>query len=276
MILILGSKGQLGIELERILPKEKALYLDRDYCDITKIEDIEKIFLNKRIDCIINCAAYTNVDLAEKEPETCNLINVLGLENIVKIANKYNSTVIHISTDYVFDGLKNTPYKETDLTNPINQYGRSKLLGENFLMKEIKTGIIIRTSWLYSFETTTNFVYKIKSLCETRKNLNIVYDQTGTPTNGRDLAFAIKKIIPEIKEGEKEIYHFSNEGIASWYDFAFEIVKKYKLNTKINPIRTEEFPTLAKRPHYSVLDKKKIKDRFNLEIKHWKESFYNN
>ncbi len=275
-VLITGANGQLGQEIALLSRRYKNfnfLFTDVDTLDITNLQDLEVFFKKKQPAFVVNCAAYTAVDKAESEPEKANLVNNIAVENLAKVCQKHDTPVIHISTDYVFDGRNFRPYKETDSTNPLSVYGKTKLDGEKHLLDNPKA-VIIRTSWLYS-TFGHNFVKTIKRLAKERSFLNVVADQVGTPTNAKDLAAAIMTIIKEYFERNcffPGIYHFSNEGVASWYDFAREIVEFYNFTCKIRPIPTEEFPTPAKRPYYSVLDKSKIKKTYGIEILHWKES----
>lgn len=200
------------------------------------------------------------------------MLNYNSVENIADLAKKYNLTFIHISTDYVFDGKSCIPYKEDDKTEPLNIYGKSKLRGEQVIVDiSPKNTIVIRTSWLYS-NYKRNFVHTIRNLGKKKEEINVVYDQIGTPTYARDLAEVILNILPYIQNDKPEIYHYSNEGIASWYDFAKEIMKLSQLDCNIKPIESKDFLALALRPSYSVLNKQKIKEKFHIEIPHWKDS----
>jgi dTDP-4-dehydrorhamnose reductase len=265
MFLVTGSNGQLGTALQSLL-KDQAVYIDKDELDLTNEEDVKHYLINNPFDCVINCAAYTAVDKAETDKETAHKVNALAPMYLAK----YSKRLIHISTDYVFDGTNHKPYTEEDTTSPISVYGKTKREGEINILDNAKTAIIIRTAWLYS-PHGGNFVKTMRKLGAERESLNVVADQIGSPTNAYDLAEAIVKALPQIKEGEKEIYHFTNEGVCSWYDFATEIMEQSKLTCKINPIESKDYPTPAHRPHYSVLNKNKIKKRFNIEIPHWKE-----
>ena len=267
--LVVGSKRQLGSELHLCFG-DQADYVDIEQLDITKENDVRDYFFNKSYDFVINCAAYTAVDKAENEKDIAYQVNAKGAEYLAK----YGKKIIYISTDYVFDGLNNKPYVETDIPNPISVYGKTKLEGENRTLEYSKTGIVIRTSWLYS-RFGNNFLKTILNLARSKKELNIISDQIGTPTYARDLACFIKDIIPQIAEGSKGIYHFSNEGYCSWYDFASEIVNLAKVDCKINAIETKDYPSLAKRPSYSVLSKEKVKKDFNIKISDWKECIKN-
>ena len=221
---------------------------------------------------IINCAAYTAVDKAEEEPELADAINHLAVANFVQIAKDKNIKLIHISTDYVFDGTNHKPYVETDTPNPQSVYGQSKLDGE-IAMHEIKlaNSIIIRTSWVYS-KFGSNFVKTILRLGKVKDQISVVADQIGSPTNAADLAQTILQILPKVENKTVEIYHYTNDGVCSWSDLANEIIKIAKINCKVNPISTLEYPTKAKRPAFSVMDKRKIKDLSKLKIPNWQES----
>lgn len=277
MILVTGSNGQLGKELRLILNSNDAIFGDKSNCDITNIAQIEEIINENNLKYIINCAAYTAVDKAESESDEAFLINQQGPKNLAKLAVKYQIKLVHISTDYVFDGQLNRPFTEEDQTSPLNIYGKSKLAGEIEILKSECQGIIIRTSWLYS-QFGNNFVKSMIRLGQSREKLNIVADQVGSPTNAKDLAQAIVKIIPqlnnslELEDKNCKIYHYSNEGVASWYDFACSIFEYKKINCSVSPIETSEYPLAAERPLYSVLNKKCIRTRFGLTISHWRES----
>ena len=265
MFLITGSNGQLGSELKKLLPE--AVFADVDMLDITDAEAVKNFVKAKNIDTIINCAAYTAVDKAEDEPELARRINVDGPANLAASGAK----LIHISTDYVFDGCGHRPYKPDDEACPVSVYGKTKLEGEKKVLERAETAVIIRTAWLYS-EFGNNFVKTMRRLGAEKESLNVVSDQIGTPTYAFDLAQAIVNILPQLSSEKKGIYHFTNEGISSWYDFAVEIMAISRLKCKVLPIPTEAYPTKAKRPFYSVLDKSKIKNTFNLDIPYWKES----
>lgn len=264
-ILITGAKGQLGSELSSIIPD--AILADKEELDITNLEAVKQFVNNNKIDTIVNCVAYTAVDKAEDDEENTYKVNVLGAENLAKT----NCKLIHISTDYVFDGKNCKPYIEDDKTGPLSVYGKTKLESENVVLKNNKQAIVIRTAWLYS-TYGNNFVKTMLRLGKEKESLNVVFDQVGTPTYTKDLAETIKIIIPNINEKTSGIYHFSNEGVCSWYDFATEIMSLSNLNCKVKPILSIEYPTKATRPFYSVLNKNKIKKTFNIEIRHWKEA----
>jgi dTDP-4-dehydrorhamnose reductase len=273
-ILVTGSNGQVGSEL-RELSSEYGFdffFTDRGELDICDILAVEQFGASKKIDIIINCAAYTAVDKAETEKEIADKINHLAVKNLAKIAKENNIKLVHISTDYVFDGVSCKPYIETDTTNPTGVYGQTKLGGEKAILEiNPANSIIIRTSWVYS-SFGANFVKTMLRLGKERESLGVVYDQVGTPTYAMDLAKTILDILPKVQNDKTEIYHYSNEGVLSWYDFAKEIMKMAKLECQITPIETFQYPTPTKRPYFSVLNKAKIKNDFNITIPYWKES----
>ena len=273
-ILVTGSNGQLGSEIKE-LSKEydyKIYFTDKTQLDISDYNSLRKFIVENSIDTIINCAAYTAVDKAEEEEELANKINHLAVKNLAMLSNEFKLKLIHISTDYVFDGKNYKPYTEEDKTNPQSVYGATKLAGEQAILGyNLKNSIIIRTSWVYSYYGN-NFVKTMLKLGKSKDELGVIFDQVGTPTYAKDLAKAILDIIPKIKNEKTEIFNFSNEGVLSWYDFAKEIMKMAKIDCKINPIETYQYPTPAKRPHYSLLNKAKIKNTFNITIPYWKDS----
>ena len=265
MYLITGSNGQLGTELAKLLPN--AILTDVADLDITNMDAVNAFVKAQNIDTIINCAAYTAVDKAEDDTTTAYKVNVVGPENLAKSG----CNIIHISTDYVFDGTAYKPYQPADETKPVSVYGKTKLAGEQAVLKNAKIGIIIRTAWLYSAHGN-NFVKTMRRLGAEKDCLNVVCDQIGTPTYAQDLAQAIVKILPQLSEANKGIYHYTNEGVCSWFDFASEIMELSKLDCKVNPIPSSAYPTKATRPFYSVLDKSKIKETFGIDITYWKDS----
>ena len=275
MFLVTGAKGQLGQEFKKIYTDKEAIFLSKAELDITDIKRLDNYISEKNINVIINCAAYTDVEQAENNIGLCNRINIIGAQNLAEISKKYKILIIHISTDYVYDGKHNVPYKESDSTNPLSVYGKSKLQAENILLELAHSVIIIRAGWLYS-EFRKNFVNTILNLAKEKLEINVIYDQIGTPTYALDLANAIFNMLNIIdkevkisKYNKKEIYNYSNEGIASWYDFAYEIIRKSNGNCNVMPIAAKDYKTLAKRPYYTVLDKTKIKKDFNIKIRHW-------
>lgn len=273
-ILITGANGQLGTELRNrsFSLLDDVFYTDVEELDITSMKAICAFIETHEIDTIINCAAYTAVEQAEEEEEKATRLNRDAVENLAKAAQKLDCLLIHISTDYVFDGMGDRPYTEKDVTNPQGVYGKTKLEGEQAIKRSGCMYIIIRTAWLYS-AYGKNFVKTIARLAEERDELNVVNDQWGTPTYAGDLAEAIIKMMEQEDLPEWEgIYHFTNEGACTWYDFAKEIVALSGQDCKVNPVTTDEYPTRVKRPAYSILDKTKIKDTFELEIRDWKEA----
>ena len=271
-ILVTGADGQLGREMRTLGAASRHRYFFTDVADldITDANTVRRFVENERIDAIVNCAAYTNVDKAEEEAETADRINHEAVRNLAEAAKACDATLFHISTDYVFGGVGNTPFREEDPTAPLGMYGKTKLAGEEAIVASGCKHLVFRTAWLYS-PHGGNFVKTMRKLGAERESLNVVFDQVGTPTNAYDLAEAIVAALPQIRPGEKEIFHFTDEGVCSWYDFAREIMEQSKLSCRIRPIESKDYPTPAPRPHYSVLNKAKIKQRFNIEIPHWKE-----
>ena len=265
MYLITGSNGQLGRELTARIPN--AIATDADTLDITDFDSVQKFVREHNIDTIINCAAYTAVDRAESDIELATRINVTGPENLAKTGCK----LVHISTDYVFDGTGHTPYKTTDSTNPISVYGKTKLAGENAVLNNNNNAVIIRTAWLYS-PNGNNFVKTMLRLGAERESINVVCDQIGSPTYAGDLADAIVQILPQINTENTGVYHYTNMGVCSWYDFATAIMELGGRKCRVNAIPTSEYPTAATRPFYSVLDKTKIIKTFNINIPHWHDA----
>jgi dTDP-4-dehydrorhamnose reductase len=274
-ILITGANGQLGSELKSLTKntaQEHFFYTDVQELDITDHPAVLQFIETNSIDTIINCAAYTAVDKAESAFEISAALNHLAVENFAKIAKEKALKFIHISTDYVFDGNKCTPYNETDTPNPQSVYGETKLAGE-LAMQAInpKNSIIIRTSWVYS-SFGANFVKTMLRLASEKAILGVISDQIGTPTYAGDLAKTILKILPKLNNEEVAVYHYSNEGVCSWYDFSKAIFEIKKIKIQVNPITSAAYPTAAKRPFYSVLNKNKLKTKFNIEIPYWREA----
>jgi len=275
-ILVTGSKGQLGSEIKELSSNYpyNFFFTDVNTLDITKKENIYHYLKENDIDVIINCAAYTAVDKAEENQELADKINHKALIYLANTAKEKNISLIHISTDYVFDGKNYKPYIEEDEVNPQSVYGLTKLKGEEAFKQSGANGIIIRTSWVYS-SYGHNFVKTMLRLKD-KGELRVVFDQIGTPTYAKDLANTILQIIhtnlEKVKSKKAEIYHYSNEGVISWYDFAKAIFEIENIDIKVNPIETKEYPTPAKRPYYSALNKKKIKKEFNIEIPYWRAS----
>lgn len=274
-ILVTGANGQLGNELQRLgaVSPHNYIFTDVAELDITNTEAVAQAVEQTHADVIVNCAAYTNVERAEEDEATAALINCTATANLATAAKHTGATLIHISTDYVFDGTAHTPYDEQAATCPVSAYGRTKLAGERAVLDSGCKHLIFRTSWLYS-AFGNNFLKTMLRLTAEREELNVVFDQIGTPTYAGDLALAIFAIIEgERLEGNQGLYHFSNEGVCSWYDFAVEIaIAAGHDKCNIRPCHTAEFPTKAQRPAYSVLDKRKIKTTFGIEIPHWRES----
>lgn len=273
-ILITGSNGQLGCELKELLhyhPQFQGLYTDVDLLDITSSDSIENYLKNNTVDILINCAAYTAVDRAEDDLNASQQINAISPKLLGQACTKHGIALIHISTDYVFPGTNCLPYTEVDPTGPTTQYGKTKLAGEQSLLKVCPNAIIIRTAWLYS-SYGNNFVKTMLRLSTEREYLKVVCDQIGTPTYAADLAAAIIAII-EFPQWQPGIYHFTNEGVASWYDFSKAIFDIAKVkDCRVVPCSTDQYPTRAKRPQYSVLDKAHIKETFGIQIPYWRDS----
>ena len=272
-VLVTGSNGQLGSEIKELSSNYNYnfFFTTRDDIDITSKDSIKEFCQTNSINIIINCAAYTAVDKAQSDIENADLVNRKAVKKLSIVAKELNIKLIHISTDYVFDGKNFKPYVEEFQTNPQSIYGKTKLDGENE-MRDInpKNSIIIRTSWIYSYYGN-NFVKTMLRLGKEKEELGVIFDQVGTPTYAAHLAKTILDIIPQIENSKVEIYNYSNEGVLSWYDFAKEIMKMAKLNCKIKAIETYQYPTPAKRPHFSQLNKNKIKTTFNIEIPYWKD-----
>lgn len=274
-LLVTGSSGQLGSEIRELssrYPQYTFTFADRSMLDLSNLCKMEDFFDGKRFDMIINCAAYTAVDKAESESELADTINHRFVSMLAKIAKRDSSKLIHISTDYVFDGKHHRPYVESDPTAPQGVYGKTKCDGENAILSTAPANtLIIRTSWVYS-SFGNNFVKTMLRLGKERDTLGVIFDQVGTPTYARNLAQAIIDILPQINNAQPEIYHYSNEGAASWYDFAQAIFELSGVVCLVNPITTDQYPTPASRPHYSLLNKSKIKNDFNLSIPYWRDA----
>ena len=274
-ILITGCKGQLGTELQKIAANDTShqwLFTDVDTLDICDKAAVEKCFETNCIEACINCAAYTAVDKAEDEPELATLINSFAPKVLADTCKRHNALLIHISTDYVFGGEANEPYKVDDPINPQSVYGSTKAEGEHLIRESCCNYMIVRTAWLYS-SVGKNFVKTMLMLGDTKEEINVVADQKGCPTWAHDLAVALMVLLN--KNGKKEVhetFHFTNEGQITWYDFATAIMEIGGKTCKVNPITTDQYPTKAKRPAYSVLDLSKIKDNAGIEIPDWRES----
>ena len=274
-ILITGANGQLGSEMRRLgeVSPNTYIYTDVAELDITNGDAVAAFVKENAVDIIVNCAAYTNLDKAESDEATAELINATAVENLARAMKAVNGTLFHISTDYVFGNEGNTPRTEDMPLNPLGVYGRTKLRGEQAVAAVGCKAIIIRTAWLYS-EFGNNFLKTMLRLTAEREQLNVVFDQVGTPTYAGDLALAIFSIIEgDVYEGNEGVYHFSNEGVCSWYDFATEIaIAAGNTACKVQPCHSSEFPSPVTRPAFSVLDKSKIKNTFGIEIPHWRDS----
>ena len=277
-ILVTGSNGQLGSEIKDIAASYKNFrffFMDLPALDICNSSQLAVFIAKNKIDTVINCAAYTAVDAAEENVVIAEQVNGAGVLNLVHALAKVKGKLIHISTDYVFDGNGFLPYQESDKTNPIGVYGKTKRNGELAVINGNIDGIVIRTSWLYS-AYGTNFVKTMQRLGTERKEVDVIYDQLGTPTNAFDLAKTCLDILGYNKENninaKGNVYHYSNEGVASWYDFAKAIMELGKIECEVRPIETKDYPSAAKRPHFSVLNKAKIKNDFEIEIPYWRAS----
>ena len=277
-ILVIGSNGQLGSEIKDIAASYKGFsffFTDSSDLDICNSSQLAIYFNKNKINTVINCAAYTAVDKAEQDAEIAEKVNSEGVLNLVSAIEKVDGKLIHISTDYVFDGNSFLPYQESDEVNPIGVYGNTKRSGELAVLTSDIDGIVIRTSWLYS-AYGNNFVKTMLRLGNERNELEVIFDQVGTPTNASDLAKTCLDILAHNNKTrinlKGNIYHFSNEGVASWYDFALAIMKLINVDCIVKPIETKDYPTPAKRPHFSVLNKSKIKNDFEIEIPYWRDS----
>lgn len=277
VVLVTGASGQLGQAIQFI--SDKYADIDFKFCsssdlDITSLENCQLVFTKYKPDFCINAAAYTAVDKAESEPDKAHLINVVGAKNLAAVCKEFSTVLLHVSTDFIFDGIKKTPYLETDLPNPTGVYGQTKLDGEKAIQETFDHYFIIRTSWVYS-QFGANFMKTMLRLASERDSLSVVNDQIGTPTNAVDLANALLEIIKS-NNNSFGIYNFSNEGQCSWYDFAKKIFEINNISINLQAIPSTSFPTPAKRPAYSVLDKSKIKDVFGFEVNNWEESLRKN
>ena len=274
-ILITGAKGQLGNELRLLgtnYPDYELIFTDVDELDISDMQAVSAFFEKLQPDVVVNCAAYTAVDKAEKEPDLALKINAIAVRNLSNACGEFDALLVHVSTDYIFNGKGHRPYVETDTPAPGSSYGKSKYAGETQMQSNCKNGIILRTSWLYS-AFGNNFVKTILKYGKERGTLNVVFDQIGCPTYAKDLASVILEIIPKLKDHQGvEIFHYANEGVASWYDFAKTIIEFSGIQCTINPIETKDYPLPAPRPFYSVLNKAKFKERFGIAIPYWRDS----
>jgi dTDP-4-dehydrorhamnose reductase len=280
MIIVSGKNGQLGKELKNLVSSDQSfefIFLGKEELNIADEPSLKNIFHKYSPACFINCAAYTAVDKAETEQDQAYIINAEAVGNIAKYCHQFKTKLIHISTDYVFDGRGDKPYREADATNPVNYYGYTKWLGEQLALNNDPETIVIRSSWVYS-TYGNNFVKTMLRLMKEKKEIDVVNDQFGSPTYAGDLAETILTIVHEAQSSKPKaeslqgIFHFSNEGIISWYDFAVAIKEMKQFDCIIHPIPTSSYPTTAKRPAYSGLDKTKICETFNIQLKNWKES----
>lgn len=274
-VLITGASGQLGSEIRFLSDRYRQydfVYTDSADLDITDGAAVMKAAKDNGYYAIINCAAYTAVDKAESDKDKAYLINATGAANLAKAALAIDAKLVHVSTDFIFDGKHSEPIKEDDKPNPLSVYGATKLAGEQKALKANPQTLLIRTSWVYS-SFGFNFVKTILRLCRDRESLNVIYDQIGTPTYARDLAgFILSALDSAVEHQISGVFHYSNEGVASWYDFAISIRDLAGLKTKILPIETVQYPTPASRPKYSVLNKAKVKEAFGIEIPYWRDS----
>jgi dTDP-4-dehydrorhamnose reductase len=273
-ILVTGSNGQLGSEIRSLSAyySYQFLFTDVQDLDITDRNALHQFLVENKVNTILNCAAYTAVDRAEDDFQTADKVNHLAVKYLAEESKTLGITLIHISTDYVFNGKAFMPYKENDLTDPQSVYGTTKRAAEEEMISlQIPNSIIIRTSWVYS-AYGNNFVKTMRRLGAEKEHINVISDQIGSPTYAKDLAVCMLDILPKIANSKTQIYHFSNEGVSSWYDFAVAIMEMSGLACEVIPIPSSQYPTPAKRPFYSVMDKSKIKKEFGIKIPHWKES----
>lgn len=274
-ILVTGKNGQLGQSLQKIavaFPEYDFVFVGRDELDLASAQSIDEFFAGQnRFTAIINTAAYTAVDKAEVEPDLANQINHLAVSQLADIAHKQDAFLLHVSTDYVFDGKGCRPYIESDPVAPQNQYGLSKLKGEQAMQVSGCNGAIVRTSWVYS-EFGNNFVKTMLRLGRERDSLNVIFDQVGSPTYATDLGRALVALLKAESQPGVELYHYSNEGVCSWYDFAKAIFELSGVNCAVNPIETKDYPTPARRPHYSLINKAKIKQTLGMQMPYWREA----
>ena len=280
-VLVTGSEGQLAKHISEESREEKGLtfiFLEKRNLNIANKERLEDFFNSKKIDILINCAAFTNVDGAESDEERANEVNYFAVKYLSEFAEIHDFNFVHISTDYVFDGKKRFPYHEKDKTNALGAYAKSKLKGEEAILNSRCKSIILRTSWLYS-SFGNNFVKTITSLAKERESLKVVNDQFGSPTSAQDFSKAIIHMIKSeafhAASKKKEIFHFSNSEVCSWYDFAVEIIKALNLECVIEPCSSEEYKTEVERPPYSALDNNKFSNNFDFKIDHWKIALNN-
>ncbi len=276
-ILVTGCNGQVGSELELLAESHDAefIFTDSSKLNITQQPSVNSFFEEHKFDYCINCAAYTAVDKAEEEENDARYVNINGVRHLAEACNANDATLLHISSDYVYHNNINRPLKETDPTTPQGVYATTKLQGDFAAMSYNPKTIILRTSWIYS-SFGRNFIKTMTRLGKQKEQLNVVYDQVGTPTYARDIAQTLLAIISQCEKGEAHygVFNYSNEGVTSWYDMAKEIFRYKKLDCRLNAILTKDYPTPAVRPHYSVLDKSKIKQNYKLDIPHWRDSLH--
>ncbi|MBL7818405.1 MAG: dTDP-4-dehydrorhamnose reductase [Saprospiraceae bacterium] len=279
-VLITGAAGQVGNEFRFLAfthPQFKFIYTDVEQLDITKLRETLRFFKRNTPQYVVNCAAYTAVDKAETDVALATKINVNGARNLAKACQETGATLIHISTDYVYHNNQNTPFKEGDRTSPKGVYAKTKLRGDSAAIKFCERALVLRTSWVYG-SYGNNFVKTMLRLGKEREQLNVVFDQIGTPTYARDLARAILKVIEKIENQEVDskilrgVFHYSNEGVTSWYDFTKAIFDIREIGCQVNPIESSQYPTPAQRPPFSVLNKAKFRDTFGIAIPHWRDS----
>ncbi len=272
-ILVTGANGQLGSEFRDLSVNsgDDFIFTDVKELDLCNETELFTFFEKNQIDVVINCAAYTAVDKAETDVEMARSINAIAVKNLVEVAQTHAVKLIHVSTDYVFNGNHYQPLQEEDALSPLGVYGETKREGENYVLQSDIDGTVIRTSWLYSSHGN-NFVKTMMRLGKERSELGVIFDQIGTPTYARDLAKAILTMVKTGQPFRNKLYHFSNEGVASWYDFAKAIMEIAEIDCQVKPIGTADYPTPAKRPHYSVMSKTRIKQDYGLEIPYWRDS----
>ena len=276
-ILVTGANGQLGHEMQLAAKESENTYVFTDVAegyeklDITNVDEVRRMVRERNIQVIVNCAAYTNVDKAEDDVAMADLLNNRAVENLGVAAKEADAVLVHVSTDYVFQGDRNVPCREDWPTHPLGVYGQTKLAGEQSLLRVGCRYLIFRTAWLYS-AFGKNFVKTMQTLTATKDSLKVVFDQVGTPTYAGDLAALIYRIIENNQFDKQGIYHYSNEGVCSWYDFAKEICALSGNVCDIQPCHSDEFPSKVQRPHFSVLDKTKVKETFGITVPYWKDS----
>ena len=270
MFLIVGKNGQVAAELRAALG-ERAVAVGSAELDVGDGEAVRTFFRGRRFEAVVNCAAYTAVDKAEDEPELAARVNADGPRHLADALAETETPLVHLSTDYVFDGKSCRPYTEADAPAPTSVYGATKLAGERAVLEHAATALVVRTSWVYS-PHGNNFVKTMLRLGAERARLGVVFDQIGTPTCAADLARAVAEILPRLEAGTRRVRHFSNEGACSWYDFARAVMELSGLACEVEPILTRDYPTRATRPFYSVLDKSEIKRDFGIAIPHWRDS----